>query len=178
MEVKKLKVGYIQARHIKDIEAFQMAAHADKVVVELLNEYDQSITNGEVFEQLLSEMSPGDVIILQGLSNLPFNNISELYSFLGRIKELAIEVQLINESDGKVLLSEEGYKVLSYLQGYIQQKDSQNQRKIGRPAKEFPVGFYEVYLDYRDKKIKADEAADILKLHKSKFYELVRLFES
>lgn len=173
-----MKFGYIQARRIKDIENFQQATDADEFTVELLDEFDQSITKGKVFEELLTKLNSGDVIILQGLSNLPYSDISELRTFLSRMKEMAVEVQLIDESDGKQILSNEGFEALSYLQGYIQQKDNQNQSKIGRPVKDFPVNFYEVYLEYRNKIIKADEAADKLQLYKSKFYELVRLFES
>ncbi|WP_201317570.1 hypothetical protein [Paenibacillus sp. EPM92] len=172
-----MKVGYIQARRIKDIEVFQVTANVDKIAVDLLDESDKSNSEGEVFAKLLSEISAGDVIVLQGLSNLPYNDVSELCSFLGSMKEMAVEVQLIDESDGQPLLSDEGFEALSYLQGYIQQKDSQK-KKIGRPAKKFADNFYEVYLEYRNKNIKADSAASKLKLNKPKFYELVRLFES
>ena len=172
-----MKFGYVQARRIKDIESFQQATDADEIAVELLDEYDQSISNGAVFKKLLSKLNSGDVIILQGLSNLPYNDVSELCSFLSRMKEVAVEVQLVDQNDGQLLLNDEGFKVLSYLKDYIQEKDNQNQRKIGRPTKDFPENFYEVYLKYRNKNIKADEAADTLQLYKSKFYELVRLFE-
>jgi DNA invertase Pin-like site-specific DNA recombinase len=172
-----MKVGYIQARRIKDIEAFQVTANVDKIAVDMLDESDKSNSEGEVFAKLLSEISAGDVIVLQGLSNLPYNDVSELCSFLGSMKEMAVEVQLIDESDGQPLLSDEGFEALSYLQGFIQQKESQK-KKIGRPAKKFPDNFYEVYLEYRNKNIKADSAASKLKLNKPKFYELVRLFES
>lgn len=173
-----MKVGYIQARRIKDIEAFQETANVDKVVVDLLDESEKSNSKGKVFAKLLSEVSAGDVIVLQGLSNLPYNDVSELCSFLGRMRKMAVEFQLIDESDGQLLLSDAGFKALCYVQGYIKQKDDQKKRKIGRPAKEFPANFYEVYLEYRNKNIKADEASGMLGLNKPKFYELVRLFES
>lgn len=185
------RLGYIRCQRKQEIEEFEQQAQADKVFIDLADEY--GVTLGNSLEVMLDQLSFEDQVIIRYLHETA-DTVSELRLFLTTLKEKSAELVLLNQVR-KSILSEDGYQTISYIDDFIKEKEKLNRGRqskmgregnLGRKVKQYPPNFLDVYVRYRNKesqnseemkKLTVTEAAKELKISINKFRELIIKFE-
>lgn len=138
----------------------------------------------------------GDTLVIKELDRLGRNyeEIKNEWNELIKsgIEIIVIDTPILNTSNKgdleKSLISNIVFELLGYMAEKERVKIKQRQREgidialakgkqFGRPAIRFPENWEEVYFQWKDKKITAVKAMDLLGLKKNSFYKLVKEYE-
>ncbi|ASA25625.1 hypothetical protein [Paenibacillus donghaensis] len=172
-----MRIGYLRAKRKKELEEFLKVVDIEEVYFDLTDEFSFSV--GTQLSSLLQKLTSADKLTIRGLKDVA-DNVAELSSFLRIIQNASVDLNLLDEADGSMLLSPQGIEGILYLEHFIKSKDeiqALRSKKLGRPLQNYPDGFYETYLSYCEKESKAADAALRLGVSEKRFYQMVRLFE-
>lgn len=170
------RLAYIRCQRKQEIEEFEEQAQADKVFIDLADEY--GVTLGNSLGVMLDNLMDGDKVIVRKLSELA-DSVAELRSFLATLRDIGAEITPLT-SVSSVVLSDEGFEMLSFVETFIKEKEKiqrERQGRQGRPVQPYPSNFLEVYTGYRNKEFNGSEAAKKLSVNYDKFRELMKVFE-
>lgn len=173
-----MKMGYLRVKRKKELEEFIKVADIEEVYFDLTDEFGVSF--GTELSSLLEKLKKADKLTILGLKDVA-DSVAELSSFLRIIQDASVDLILLNEADGAMLLSPHGIEGTMYLEEFIKTKDEMQalrSKKLGRPLQNYPDGFYKAYLSYYEKESKAADAALKLGVSEKRFYQMVRLFEA
>ncbi|WP_435924426.1 hypothetical protein [Paenibacillus sp. DYY-L-2] len=170
------RLAYIRCQRKQEIEEFEQQAQADKVFIDLADEYGVTLGNslGVMFDNLMD----GDKVIVRKLSELA-DTVAELRSLMVTLRDIGAEIAPLNSVSSGVL-SDEGFEMLSFVETFIKEKEKiqrERQSRQGRPVQPYPSNFLEVYTGYRNKEFNGLEAAKKLSVNYDKFRELIKVFE-
>ncbi|HEY5523946.1 MAG TPA: recombinase family protein [Clostridium sp.] len=152
--------------------------------------------NRESYQALKLVLREGDTLIVKELDRLGrnMNMIKEEWQSLIKkgINIIVIDTPFLNTIEKtdleKNLISNIVFELLTYLAEKERVKLKQRQaegiavaktngKHLGRPRADFPDGFEKVYNEWKDGKITAVYAFTSLKVPKSTYYKLVRIYE-
>lgn len=174
------RIGYLRARRKQEIVDFKSKAEVDKTFIDLTNEF--GFTQSESLKSLLEQLEMQDTLVIRSLTDVA-NDVSELRSFLMTLKEMNVELVILESSESQIMTNQ-GYEVLTVIESFLRGKieiQKSKQLKAGRPSEPYPSNFLEVYEEYRNgignMKLSGLEAAKKLKISYNKFRELVNVFE-
>lgn len=171
------RLGYIRCRRKQDIEEFKVVSQADEVFIDLVNELGES--GGNALKETLDKLNRSDTLVIRNLREVA-DTVSDLRHFLSTIRELQVELVLL-ESNNQRVISDEGFETLLAIKEFIEEKErltTLRQKKIGRPIQTFPPDFYKVYTEYKSGAYNSTEAAARLSIHRNRLRELIRIFEA
>ncbi len=153
--------------------------------------------NREGYQTLKNNLlRQGDTLIIKELDRLgrDMAMIKEEWHDLQRkgLNIIVIDTPILNtvgKSDlEKTLISNIVFELLSYMAEKERLKIRQRQaegiaaakakgKKLGRPGVEFPINWREVYEQWKEGKITAVKAMELMSLRKNSFYNLVKKYE-
>ncbi|WP_019120885.1 hypothetical protein [Brevibacillus massiliensis] len=170
------RFGYVRARRKQEIEGIKDQLNADKVFIDLTDEY--GFCENESLKAMLEQLGSSDAVVIRNLNDVA-DEINGLCIFLSTLKEKDTELILLDPMQARIL-SDQGYEMLSFINNFIKEKETSlksKQSKPGRPVKPYPTGFLDVYKEYREGSFNGKEAAKRLSINYDKFRELVKTFE-
>jgi DNA invertase Pin-like site-specific DNA recombinase len=174
------RIGYLRARRKQEIEEFKNNAQVDKTFIDLTNEFGS--THSELLKSMLDQLEVQDTLVIRSLTDVA-NDVVELRSFLETLKKVNAELVILDSNESGIL-TDQGQKVLSVIEGFMNEKleiEKLKQLKAGRPTEPYPSNFLGVYEEYRnvdkEKRISGQKAAEKLSISYNKFRELVNIFE-
>lgn len=172
-----VRFGYVRARRKQEIEGIKDQLNVDKVYIDLTDEF--GFCNNEALKAMLGQLGNSNAVVVVRNLNHVADDINELCIFLTTLKEKGAELILLDPAQARIL-SAKGYKMLSFINNFIKEKDSSlksKQSKPGRPVKPYPTGFLDIYDEYREGGFNGREAAKRLSINYDKFRDLVKTFE-
>ena len=139
----------------------------------------------------------GDTLVVTSLDRLSRNKL-DMKSELEYFKENGIRVKVVDmpttmiDVDGQEWIIEMVNNIMIEVLSSIAEQERQTIRKrqaegisaakargkqFGRPTAEFPKNWEEIYTRWKNKEIKANTAINLLKLKKTTFYKLAKIYE-
>lgn len=154
--------------------------------------------NRPMYKRMVRRLRKNDLLYIKSIDRLGRNyqEVVEQWQFLTRVKEVdivVIEMPLLDTRRGKDLvgtfLSDIVLQVLSFVAENERSNIKSRQRegidaamargvRFGRPPKDLPGDFLQIYRDWKDKKIDSNEAARRCGISRSTFYAKVKKYES
>ncbi len=193
--------GYVRVSSRDQNEDRQMIAMRELSVAEkniFMDKQSGKDFERPAYKRMLRRMKKNDLLYIKSIDRLGRNygEILEQWKMLTREKEIDIvvlDMPLLDTRRGKDLmgmfLSDIVLQVLSFVaeneRSNIRQRQAEGIAaakargvKFGRPAIPYPDNFWEIYRDWRGKKITLREAADACEMPVGTFYGKVRKLES
>lgn len=147
-----------------------------------------------LYQKLVKKMKPGDTLVIKSIDRLGrnYDEILDQWRFLTKKKELAIvvlDMPLLDTRQGRdltgVLIADIVLQLLSYVaqteREFIHQRQmegiaaaKERNVRFGRPECVKPDNFQEIYKLWKNKKITACKAADLLGVSRSTFMKWVQ----
>jgi len=142
-----------------------------------------------LYQKLVKKMKPGDTLVIKSIDRLGrnYDEILEQWRLLTKEKDLAIvvlDMPLLDTRQGRdltgVLISDIVLQLLSYVAQTEREFIKQRQRegiaaakernvKFGRPECIKPENYLEIYTDWKEDRITACKAAELLGVSRSTF---------
>ncbi|MCI8576468.1 MAG: recombinase family protein [Lachnospiraceae bacterium] len=158
---------------------------------------DQPLQKQRKFPQylkVLKKLVPGDLLYIRGLSDLGdgYGEVKEQWRILTKEKKvdvIVLEIPQLDTRKGKVqygpLVADVVYSLLEYFTDSDSNVRKSRQRegiaeakkkgiKFGRPPKQMPENFYQIYNQWVSKEITATEAAKLCNVSRTMFYQKVK----
>ena len=146
------------------------------------------------YEKLLRKLEPGDLLYIRGLSDLGdgYAEVKEQWRILTKEKRadvIVLDIPQLDTRKGKVqygpLVADVVYSLLEYITDSDSNVRKSRQRegiaeakkkgiKFGRPPKQMPENFYQIYNQWVSKEITATEAANLCNVSRTMFYQKVK----
>lgn len=146
------------------------------------------------YAKLLKKLEPGDLLYIRGLSDLGdgYAEVKEQWRILTKEKKadvIVLEIPQLDTRKGKVpygpLVADVVYALLEYITDSDNNVRKSRQRegiaeakrkgiKFGRPPKQMPENFYQIYNRWVSKEITATEAAKLCNVSRTMFYQKVK----
>lgn len=154
----------------------------------------QKRRNFPQYTKLLRKLEPGDLLYIRGLSDLGdgYAEVKEQWRILTREKRadvIVLEIPQLDTRKGKIqygsLLADVVYSLLEYFTESENNVRKSRQRegiaeakkkgiKFGRPPKQMPENFYQIYNQWVSKEITATKAAELCGVSRTMFYQKVK----
>lgn len=146
------------------------------------------------YAKLLKKLEKGDLLYIRGLSSLgdSYKEVMEEWRVLTREKKtdvIVMDMPVIDTRKGKAqygfLVADLVYSLLDYVTDHDDNVRKSRQRegiveakrkgiKFGRPPKQMPDNFFQIYNRWVSKEITATEAAKLCKISRTLFYQRVK----
>ena len=139
----------------------------------------------------------GDTLVVTSLDRLSRNKL-DMKSELEYFKDNGIRVKVVDmpttmiDVDGQEWVVDMVNNIIIEVLSSIAEQERQAIRKrqsegiavakalgkpLGRPTADFPKNWEEIYSKWKNREIKANMAMELLKLKKTTFYKLVKIYE-
>ncbi len=142
------------------------------------------------YKKLLRKIKKDDLLYIKSIDRLGRNYEEILYQWRTLTKEKGVDIvvldmPLLDTRRGKDLMGTFLSDIVLQVLSFVAENERENIRrrqaegiaaakargvKFGRPPKELPENFYEVYKAWRDKKLTLKEAAKACKMPEGTFY--------
>lgn len=146
------------------------------------------------YKKLLKKLEKGDLLYLSGLASLgdSYNQVKEQWRVLTREKKtdvVVLDIPALDTRKGKsqygFLVADLVYSLLDYITDHDSNVRNTRQRegimeakkkgiRFGRPPKQMPDNFFQIYNQWVSRKITATEAAQLCKVSRTMFYKKVK----
>ena len=153
--------------------------------------------NRPAYKRLLRRLKEGDLLYVKSIDRLGRNyeEIQEQWRILTKEKKIDIvvlDMSLLDTRNGKDLLGTFISDVVLQILSFVAQNERENIKlrqaegiaaakangvKFGRPEIPLPNNFYDVYEDWRNKKMTLRQAAEACEMSSSTFYYKAKKFE-
>ena len=151
------------------------------------------------YQTLLSRLRKNDTIIIQSIDRLGRNYTAILQEWEKITQEKEVNIKVLDMPLLDTTISEENLdgqfisKLVLQILSYVAEKERVNiqirqrqgierakaqGKRLGRPSLGYPTGFVNTYKDWKDDKITAKAAMELLGLKKTSFYKLVKEYEA
>lgn len=189
---------YAYSRIVPDEnETHIRAAMADMQVADeniYIDKPVQRYRNFPQYARLLRKLEPGDLLYIRALSDLGdgYAQLKEQWRILTkekRVDVIVLEIPQLDTRKGKIqygtLVADVVYSLLEYITDSDSNVRKSRQRegiaeakkkgiKFGRPPKQMPENFYQIYNKWVSKEITATEAAKLCGVSRTMFYQKVK----
>lgn len=153
--------------------------------------------NRPMYRKMVKKLRGDDIVYIKSIDRLGrnYNDVVEQWQYLTRVKRVdivVIEMPLLDTRRGKDLLGTFLSDVVLQVLSFVAENERNNIRnrqqegimaakekgvQFGRPTMQMPENFIEIYEQYREGRITAEQAARECGCSRSTFYNRIRSIE-
>ncbi len=153
--------------------------------------------NRPMYRKMVKKLRRDDIVYIKSIDRLGrnYNDVVEQWQYLTRVKRVdivVIEMPLLDTRRGKDLLGTFLSDVVLQVLSFVAENERNNIRnrqqegimaakekgvQFGRPTMQMPENFIEIYEQYREGRITAEQAARECGCSRSTFYNRIRSIE-
>ena len=184
------KIAYVRVSTLEqNTECQEVALKEIRIDKYYIEKVSGKNTERLELKKMMEYIRGGDTLYVESISRLA-RSTKDLLNIIEQLKKKNVDMISLKEDidthtpQGKFMLTVFGALAELERENMLQrQKEGilvtkANGKRFGRPFIEIPKDFENIYTEWKNDSIKAVEAIKLLKLKKTTFYKLIKIYES